>query len=380
MQINSKLPAIGTTIFSVMSGLAKEYNAINLSQGFPDFGCDAKLLDFAQKHMSAGFNQYAPMPGVQPLREVISELLQNCYGAIYHPETEITITAGATQAIYTSIAAFINKGDEVIVFEPAYDCYIPAIEVHGGIVKPIALDYPNFTINWETVKKTITDNTRMIIINSPHNPSGTTLLENDLLEFQKLVIGKNIIIISDEVYEHMCFDGKPHQSVSRFKTLAAQSIIVSSFGKTVHATGWKIGYVAAPKELMIEFRKVHQFLVFCVNHPFQLALADYLKDSTTYLELHKFYQAKRDYFRKLISTSRFTIEPCTGTYFQLLNYKGITDEIDTDFAIRLTKEKGLASIPLSVFYTKNNQQQLLRFCFAKKEETLEKAAEILCKL
>ena len=380
MQINSKLPAIGTTIFSVMSGLAKEYNAINLSQGFPDFGCDAKLLDFAQKHMSAGFNQYAPMPGVQPLREVISELLQNCYGAIYHPETEITITAGATQAIYTSIAAFINKGDEVIVFEPAYDCYIPAIEVHGGIVKPIALDYPNFTINWETVKKTITDNTRMIIINSPHNPSGTTLLENDLLEFQKLVIGKNIIIISDEVYEHMCFDGKPHQSVSRFKTLAAQSIIVSSFGKTVHATGWKIGYVAAPKELMIEFRKVHQFLVFCVNHPFQLALADYLKDSATYLELHNFYQAKRDYFRKLISTSRFTIEPCTGTYFQLLNYKGITDEIDTDFAIRLTKEKGLASIPLSVFYTKNNQQQFLRFCFAKKEETLEKAAEILCKL
>jgi methionine aminotransferase len=380
MQINSKLPAIGTTIFSVMSGLAKEYNAINLSQGFPDFGCDAKLLDFAQKHMSAGFNQYAPMPGVQPLREVISELLQNCYGAIYHPETEITITAGATQAIYTSIAAFINKGDEVIVFEPAYDCYIPAIEVHGGIVKPIALDYPNFTINWETVKKTITDNTRMIIINSPHNPSGTTLLENDLLEFQKLVIGKNIIIISDEVYEHMCFDGKPHQSVSRFKTLAAQSIIVSSFGKTVHATGWKIGYVAAPKELMIEFRKVHQFLVFCVNHPFQLALADYLKDSATYLDLHKFYQAKRDYFRKLISTSRFNIESCTGTYFQLLNYKAITDEIDTDFAIRLTKEKGLASIPLSVFYTKNNQQQLLRFCFAKKEETLEKAAEILCKL
>lgn len=380
MQINSKLPNIGTTIFSVMSSLAKEYNAINLSQGFPDFGCDSKLLDFAQKHMSAGFNQYAPMTGAQLLREVISELLQNCYNAIYHPESEITITAGATQAIYTSIAAFINKGDEVIVFEPAYDCYIPAIEVHGGIVKPIALEYPSFTINWEAVKKTITDKTRMIIINSPHNPSGTTLLESDLLELQKLVIGKNIIVISDEVYEHMCFDGKLHQSVARFKTLAAQSIIVSSFGKTVHATGWKIGYVAAPKELMTEFRKVHQFLVFCVNHPFQLALADYLNDSASYLELHKFYQTKRDYFKKLISTSRFTIEPCTGTYFQLLNYKAITDEIDTDFAIRLTKEKGLASIPLSVFYTKNNQQQLLRFCFAKKEETLEKAAEIICKL
>lgn len=380
MQINSKLPHIGTTIFTVMSGLAKEYNAINLSQGFPDFGCSPKLLELAQKNLMAGFNQYAPMTGAQPLRETISELLQNCYGATYHPETEITITAGATQGIYTSIAAFIHKGDEVIVFEPAYDCYIPAIEVHGGIVKPIALEYPNFTINWNTVKNTITDKTRMIIINSPHNPSGTTLLESDLLELQKIVAGTNIMVISDEVYEHMVFDGKPHQSVARFKSLAAQSIIVSSFGKTIHATGWKIGYVAAPKELMIEFRKVHQFLVFCVNHPFQLALADFLKDESTYKGLHQFYQSKRDYFMDLISTSRFEIEPCTGTYFQLLNYKNITDEKDTDFAIRLTKEKGLASIPLSVFYSNQQQQQLLRFCFAKKEETLEKAAEIICKL
>lgn len=380
MQIKSKLPNIGTTIFTVMSGLAKEHNAINLSQGFPDFGCSPKLLELAQKNLISGFNQYAPMAGAQPLRETISELLQNCYQASYHPETEITITAGATQGIYTSIAAFINKGDEVIVFEPAYDCYIPAIEVHGGVVKPIALEYPNFTINWNTVKNTITDKTRMIIINSPHNPSGTTLNESDLLELQKLITGKNIILVSDEVYEHMVFDDKPHQSVARFKSLAAQSIIVSSFGKTIHATGWKIGYVAAPKELMMEFRKVHQFLVFCVNHPFQLALADYLKDETTYKGLHHFYQAKRDYFRKLITTSRFEMEPCTGTYFQLLNYKKITDEKDTDFAIRLTKEKGLASIPLSVFYSNQQQQQLLRFCFAKKEETLEKAAEILCKI
>ncbi len=380
MQIKSKLPNIGTTIFTVMSGLAKEHNAINLSQGFPDFGCSPKLLELAQKNLMAGFNQYAPMTGAQALRETIGELLQNCYGASYHPETEITITAGATQGIYTSIAAFINKGDEVIVFEPAYDCYIPAIEVHGGVVKPIALDYPNFTINWTTVRNTITDKTRMIIINSPHNPSGTTLLENDLLELQKLIEGTNIILISDEVYEHMVFDVQPHQSVARFKTLAAQSIIVSSFGKTIHATGWKIGYVAAPKELMIEFRKVHQFLVFCVNHPFQLALAEYLKDESTYKGLHQFYQSKRDYFRKLISSSRFEMELCTGTYFQLLNYKNITDEKDTDFAIRLTKEKGLASIPLSVFYSNQQQQQLLRFCFAKKEETLEKAAEILCKI
>lgn len=379
MQINSKLPNIGTTIFTVMSGLAKEHNAINLSQGFPDFGCHPKLLELAQKYLTVGFNQYAPMTGAQPLREVISELLQNCYGAVYHPDTDITITAGATQGIYTSIAAFINKGDEVIVFEPAYDCYIPAIDVHGGVVKSIHLEYPNFTINWNTVRNTITDKTKMIIINSPHNPSGTTLSENDLLELQKLVVGKNIIVVSDEVYEHMVFDGKPHQSVARFKDLAAQSIIVSSFGKTIHATGWKIGYVAAPNELMLEFRKVHQFLVFCVNHPFQLALADYLKDESTYKGLHQFYQAKRDYFRKLVSGSRFLMEPCTGTYFQLLNYKNITDEKDTDLAIRLTKEKGLASIPLSVFYTNQEQQQLLRFCFAKKEETLEKAAEIICK-
>lgn len=380
MQINSKLPNIGTTIFTVMSGLAKEHDAINLSQGFPDFGCSPKLLELAQKNLMAGFNQYAPMTGAPALRETISELLQNCYQATYHPETEITITAGATQGIYTGIAAFINKGDEVIVFEPAYDCYIPAIEVHGGIVNAIALEYPNFTINWTTVKNTITDKTRMIIINSPHNPSGTTLNESDLLELQKIVAGTNIVVISDEVYEHMVFDGKPHQSVARFKSLAAQSIIVSSFGKTIHATGWKIGYVAAPKELMIEFRKVHQFLVFCVNHPFQLALAEYLKDASSYKGLHQFYQSKRDYFRSLISSSRFEIEPCTGTYFQLLNYKNITDEKDTDFAIRLTKEKGLASIPLSVFYSNQKQQQLLRFCFAKKEETLQKAAEIICKL
>jgi len=380
MQINSKLPNIGTTIFTVMSGLAKEHNAINLSQGFPDFGCSDKLVELAQKNLAAGFNQYAPMTGAQPLRETISELLQNCYQANYHPETEITITAGATQGIYTSIAAFINKDDEVIVFEPAYDCYIPAIEVHGGVVKPIQLQYPNFTINWEIVKATITDKTKMIIINSPHNPSGTTLAESDLLELEKLVVGTNIIVVSDEVYEHMVFDDKVHQSAARYKRLAAQSIIVSSFGKTIHATGWKIGYVAAPKEIMLEFRKVHQFLVFCVNHPFQLALAEYLKDESTYKGLHQFYQAKRDYFRKLISGSRFTMEPCTGTYFQLLNYKNITNEKDTDFAIRLTKEKGLASIPLSVFYTNQQQQHLLRFCFAKKNETLEKAAEIICKI
>ena len=380
MIIQSKLPQVGSTIFSVMSGLAKEYHAINLSQGFPDFGCNSYLLELAQKYMLADFNQYSPMPGVQLLRERISEMLQNCYGASYNSETEITVTAGATQAIYTSIAAFVNKGDEVIVFEPAYDCYVPSIEVNGGIAKPIALEYPNFKINWSAVKQTISDKTKLIIINSPHNPTGTTLLEEDLLEFQKIITGTNIIVVSDEVYEHMVFDGKLHQSVARFKALASQSIIVSSFGKTIHATGWKIGYVAAPKELMVEFRKVHQFLVFSVNHPFQLALADYLKDEKNYKELHQFYQTKRDYFRKLISPSRFILEPCSGTYFQLVNYKNISIENDTDFTIRLTKEKGLASIPLSVFSNNQPQQQLVRFCFAKKDETLEKAAEIICNL
>jgi methionine aminotransferase len=380
MNFLSKLPNVGTTIFTTMSALAREHNAINLSQGFPDYDCDPKLLELVKKYSLGGYNQYAPMTGVQILRERISHLMNLCYGANYHPETEITITAGATQGIFTSIAALVRQGDEVIVFEPMYDCYIPAIEVNGGIVRSIQLQYPGFTINWQQVKETINEKTKLIIINSPHNPSGSTLKENDLLELQKLVAGKNIIVISDEVYEHMVFDNKEHQSASRFKSLATQSIIVSSFGKTVHATGWKIGYVAAPKEIMVEFRKVHQFLVFSVNHALQMALAEYFEDTTTYKELHQFYQTKRDYFRKLVSSSRFILEDCTGTYFQLMNYKNITIETDTDFAIRLTKEKGLATIPLSVFYVNNKQQQLLRFCFAKKDETLEKAAEIICKL
>jgi len=363
-----------------MSALAREHNAINLSQGFPDFGCSPKLLELAQKHMNAGFNQYAPMQGVIQLRERIAEIISTCYSANYNADTEITITAGATQGIYTSIAAFINKGDEVIVFEPAYDCYIPAIEVHGGIAIPIQLTYPGFKVNWEEVKSKVNDKTKMIIINTPHNPSGTVLNENDLKQLEQLVKGKTIIVVSDEVYEHMAFDNQPHQSVARYSTLRSQSIIVSSFGKTVHTTGWKIGYVAAPAELMSEFRKVHQFLVFAVNHPFQLALADYLGDKNTYLDLKNFYQTKRDFFRGLIKNSRFTIEDCTGTYFQLLGYKKITEEKDTDFAIRLTKENKLASVPLSVFYSKPTDNNLLRFCFAKKEETLEKAAEIINKI
>lgn len=380
MQIKSKLPNVGTTIFTTMSALARENQAINLSQGFPDFECSPKLVELATQYIKNGFNQYAPMPGTQQLRERVAEMISECYKAQYHPDTEITITAGATQAIYTVLAAFVQPGDEVIVIEPAYDCYVPAIEVHGGVAVYSSLNAFDFSINWKDVRSKVNSKTRAIMINSPHNPSGAIITAEDLTELENIVRGTNILVISDEVYEHMVFDGNKHYSVALNKTLAAQSVIVSSFGKTVHTTGWKIGYVAAPKELMIEFRKIHQFLVFVVNHPLQLALADFLSDKSNYLELKNFYQTKRDLFLKLTAGSRLEPLKCSGTYFQLMSYKKITDEADTELAIRWTKEKKLATIPLSVFYKQKKDDQLLRFCFAKKDETLEKAAEIICKL
>lgn len=380
MQLNSKLPNVGTTIFTTMSALAREHNAINLSQGFPDYDCSPKLRKLANHYVQHGFNQYAPMPGTPQLRERVAEIISFCYGYNYHPDTEITITAGATQAIYTALAAFIHKNDEVLVFEPAYDCYVPAIEVHGGIPVYSQLNEKDFSINWQDVRSKITSKTKAILINSPHNPSGTSLSVQDLHELEKLVAGTNILVISDEVYEHMVFDGQKHQSVANSKVLAAQSILVSSFGKTVHTTGWKIGYVAAPKEIMVEFRKVHQFLVFAVNHPLQLALADFLKDQSTYSELKDFYQKKRDHFLSLTKNSKLTPLKTSGTYFQLMSYKTISTEADTDMAIRLTKEKKLATVPLSVFYSQKTDNKLLRFCFAKKDETLEQAAEIICSL
>lgn len=380
MHIKSKLPNVGTTIFTTMSALAKEHTAINLSQGFPDYDCAPALRELANYSINSGFNQYAPMPGTLQLRERVAEIIAFSYGMDYHPDTEITITAGATQAIYTALAAFIHKGDEVLVFEPAYDCYVPAIEVHGGIAVYSQLNPDNFSINWADVRSKITANTKAILINSPHNPSGTIISEHDLNELEKVIADTNILVISDEVYEHMVFDGQTHQSVAKSKTLAAQSILVSSFGKTVHTTGWKIGYVAAPKEIMAEFRKVHQFLVFAVNHPLQLALADFLKDKTNYTELKDFYQKKRDYFLRLTRSSRLTPLKTNGTYFQLMSYAAVSNEPDTDMAIRLTKENKLATVPLSVFYHQKTDNRLLRFCFAKKEETLEKAAEIICGL
>jgi methionine aminotransferase len=375
--ILSKLPKVGTTIFTVMSKLAAEHNAINLSQGFPDFNSHDELTALVNKHMKAGHNQYAPMPGLISLREMLAQKTEELYKAKYDPETEITITAGATQAIYTAITAVIREGDEVIIFEPAYDCYQPAVELNGGKTIYLQLKAPSYHIDWEEVKKVISHRTRMMIINTPHNPTGSIMSADDMKQLEKLTKGTDIVIISDEVYEHIIFDGKVHQSVARFPKLAERSFIISSFGKTYHTTGWKTGYCVAPQNLMAEFRKVHQFLVFSCNTPIQHALAEFLKERSHYLELGKFYQDKRDYFIKQIKNSRFSFTAAPGTYFQLLNYKKISKEKDTEYAIKLTKEFGLASIPVSVFYHEKVDNNVLRFCFAKKEETLDKAAEII---
>lgn len=378
--INSKLPNVGTTIFTVMSKLATDNNAINLSQGFPDFSCNEELIGLVNKYMLKGYNQYAPMAGLMSLREIIAEKTEDIYSAKYDPETEITITAGGTQAIFTAISAMIREGDEVIIFEPAYDCYKPAIELNGGKTIYLQLKAPLYSIDWEEVKKVINYRTKMIIINTPHNPTGSIMTAGDMAKLEKLTKGTDIVIVSDEVYEHIIFDGYEHQSVARFPKLAERSFIISSFGKTYHATGWKIGYCVAPKKLMAEFRKVHQFVVFCVNTPIQYALAEFLKNKKNYLGLGSFYQKKRDYFNKMIKNSNFKFEPASGTYFQLLNYSEISKEKDANFAVRLTKEFGIASIPVSMFYHHSTDNKMLRFCFAKKEETLEKAAEILNKI
>ncbi|SHH07781.1 methionine aminotransferase [Flagellimonas flava] len=375
--IDSKLPKVGTTIFTVIGQLAQQHNAINLSQGFPNFSPDSKLLALVNKALVADHNQYAPMQGAMGLRETISEKTENLYGRYYDPGSEITITAGATQAIFTAIAAFIKPGDEVVVLKPAYDCYEPSIELFGGVVVPVQLEGPDFKVNWDVFKAAITQKTKIVIINTPHNPTGSIWSASDMLRLQSVLEGTSILLLSDEVYEHIIFDGVPHESVSKFPDLASRSLICSSFGKTFHVTGWKMGYCIAPKELMKEFQKVHQFNVFSVNHPAQIALQDYLKHSEHYLELGAFYQKKRDYFLAAIQNSRFGMHPSQGTYFQLLDYSTITDKKDTDFAERLIKEFGLASIPVSVFCTEDYDQRLLRFCFAKTEEVLDQAAEIL---
>lgn len=380
MNFKSKLPNVGTTIFTVMSALAKEQNAINLSQGFPNCPSSQKLNDLVTNAINNGYNQYAPMAGNLDLRLAIAHKYELLYQSTYHPEKEITVTAGATQAIYTIISAFIRSNDEVIIFKPAYDCYEPAVEINGGKTMAIQLSAPNYSVNWDEVASKISSKTKMIIINSPHNPSGTIWSKDDMLQLQKLTKDTNIIVLSDEVYEHIVFDDVQHQSACLFTDLKQRSFITASFGKTFHNTGWKIGYCCAPEELMTEFRKVHQFNVFSVHHPSQKGIADYMQDAETYLGLNTFFQRKRDLFLNLISESRFKFQPSQGTYFQVLDYSEITDEYDVDFAKRLTKEFKIASIPLSVFNANDKDDKVLRFCFAKTEETLVRAAEILCKI
>ncbi len=377
MQHTSKLPHIGTNIFTVMGSLALKHKALNLSQGFPNFKSDQKLIDLVYKAMNDGYNQYAPMPGIIDLREQIAKKFDSLYNSTYHPETEITITAGATQAISCIITAFVNPKDEVIIFKPAYDCYEPFVDLNGGKTVAIQLEAPFYTINWETVKEKINSRTKMIIINTPQNPSGRIFSKNDMLKLQELTTGTNIVVLSDEVYEHIIFDNEKHQSACLFPDLKTRSFVVASFGKTFHNTGWKTGYCCAPKELTEEFRKVHQFNVFCVNHPVQKGLAEYLKEPNHYLELSQFYQEKRDLFLSLIKSSRFKFTPSKGTYFQVLDYSEITTEYDVEYAKRLVTESGIAAIPLSVFNDNNLDNKVIRFCFAKTNDTLKEAADIL---
>lgn len=375
--LDSKLPRVGTTIFTVMSRLATEHRAVNLSQGFPDFDCAPELRALVTKYIGAGLNQYPPMAGVEVLREAIAEKVEALYGVAYDPEHEVTVTPGATYGIFTAITAMVRPGDEVILFEPAYDCYAPAIEVNGGTPVYVQLTYPAYAIPWQTVRDAITPRTRMIVVNSPNNPGASVFSAQDLRALEALLAGTDIAVVSDEVYEHLVFDGQRHESVARFPGLAERSFIVSSFGKTYSVTGWKMGYVIAPRELMVEFRKVHQFNVFVANGPIQYALAEHMKDETAYLRLASFYQRKRDFFLEHLSGSRFKPLPTRGTFFQNLRYDAISDEHDTDLAVRLIRERGIASIPLSAFYREPPPHKVLRFCFAKSDETLAKGAAIL---
>lgn len=377
--LKSKLPHIASTIFSKMSALANEHNAINLSQGFPDFNVDPKLIELVNKHMEKGKNQYAPYTGINELREVLSEQVYKDHDHFFDPQNELNICAGATQAIATAITASIEKGDEVILFSPAYDCYAPYIELNGGIPVFIELEFPSYSIDWEKVKAKISSKTKMIIINSPHNPSATTLKKNDLLNLEEICENSKILILADEVYEHIIFDGQKHNSICSRPKLASRCFLIGSLGKTLHITGWKMGFCMAPKDLMKEFRKVHQFMVFSVNTPMQYALAEYLREDANF-RISKMYQGKRDVFLKAIQGSRFNALRSEGSYFQLLDYSEISMENDVDFAIRLTKEFGIASIPLSVFYPQKTDHKTLRFCFAKNDSTLKKAGEILCSI
>ncbi|GAB4008646.1 pyridoxal phosphate-dependent aminotransferase [Spirosoma migulaei] len=376
----SKLPNVGTTIFTVMSKLATETGAINLSQGFPGFDCSPKLVSLVEQYLRKGFNQYAPMTGVPALREALARKTADQYGVSYDPETEITITSGATEAIFAAVTAVVRPGDEVLVFEPAYDSYVPAIDLNGGVPVYVTLTPPDYGIDWQVVREKITDKTRLILVNTPHNPTGHVWTTDDLTQLANLVRDRDIWIVSDEVYEHILFDSRVHNSLMTHPELRERTFIIGSFGKTFHITGWKIGYCLAPNELSVEFRKIHQYLTFSTVTPIQYALADYLKDPDHYRQLPDFYQRKRDLFLAGLHGSRFTFKPAEGSFFQTVSYAAITDEPDYDLAIRLTREIGVASIPVSVFYNQKNDYKILRFCFAKDDAILEEAAQRLSNL
>jgi methionine aminotransferase len=376
----SRLPNVGTTIFTVMSRLAAECGALNLSQGFPDFSPDPALLGLVERHLRGGANQYAPMAGVLALREAIADKVEALHGARYHPEHEVTITAGGTQAIYTAISCAVRSGDEVLIFEPAYDCYAPAVELAGGTVVRAQLRPPDYRPDWAEVRRLVSPRTRLVVTNSPHNPTGAVWTAADLDELAALLRGTQALVVADEVYEHIVFDGRRHLSCAGHPELAARSFVVGSFGKTFHATGWKIGHVLAPRQLTAELRKVHQFVVFSVNTPIQLALAGYLREPSHYLGLSAFYQRRRDRFRDGLAATRLRPLPCAGTYFQLVSYAAVSDEPDVALAERLTRELGVASIPVSVFFAAPRQDRVLRFCFAKEEATLDQACQRLARL
>jgi methionine aminotransferase len=375
--MQSKLPHIGTTIFTKMSQLAQTYEAINLSQGFPNFMPNEKLIQLSQQALASSRNQYAPLGGLPELRQKLTDKIYDLHGRKYNWESEVTITAGATQAIFTAISALVHQGDEVVVFKPAYDCYEPAVKLFGGMVKPIQLSAPDYAIPWDKVKEVVSDKTKLIIINTPHNPSGYVWTTDDFKALKVILNDKSAYVLSDEVYEHMVFDDKKHISICEDEFLAERSIITYSFGKTYHVTGWKLGYAVAPESMMSEFRKVHQYNVFCVNHPLQFALSQILDEPKHYLDLSAFYQEKRNKFLKLIGNSRFSFKPSQGTYFQMVDYSEISKLPDTEFCIELIKKHKLAAIPISVFNQDNLQQGNIRFCYAKTDETLEKAAEII---
>ncbi len=380
MTIQSRLPNVGTTIFTVMSALAHEHQAINLSQGFPDFPSSSRLIDLVHHYMRSGQNQYAQMAGVPALREQIAKKIQHQYGVAVDPMSEITITAGATQALFTAITALVHPGDEVIMLEPAYDSYRPAIELSGGIPIIYEMQAPDYQVDWSAVQALITSRTRMLIVNTPHNPTGTILRKADMETLDQMLAGTDIILLSDEVYEHLIFDGELHESVLRYPRLCERSLAVYSFGKTFHNTGWKIGYCVAPDFLSAEFRKVHQFNVFSVNTPVQYALAEFLEQPSEYLGLPDFYERKRDYLNMAMHGSRLRPLPSRGTYFQLFDYSAISDESDTTFARRLTTEFSVAAIPVSAFYGSGRDARVIRLCFAKKEDTLARAGALLQKV